>query len=124
MIKNAKYFDVHDEDITPEIYTLLFCGAFVELQGNDIYYRIRPLGGKDSDGRWHPYDKTEYTPSSEEQFLKRLGRGPKNCYHNFEAMKNLCETPCTCAFAIKQFKEWLVERGVTKDDALFVKIWW
>lgn len=124
MIENAKYFDVHDKDVTPEIYSLLFCDAFVELTGNDTYYRILPLGSEFSEDGWKTREKTECTPSSEERFSKRLKRGPKNCYHNFEAMRNLCENPCTCEYAVQHFKEWLTERGVTKNDVLFVKIWW
>lgn len=73
-MENAKYFDVHDKDITPEIYTLLFCDAFVELVGNDMYYRIYPFGNDFSDG-WKNYPKIEYTLSSEEQFDERLKRG-------------------------------------------------
>lgn len=125
MIKSAKTFDIHDKDITPEIYTLLFCDAFVELQGNDMWYQIHPLASDDGwhDG-WEIYPKTEYSPSAEEKFTERLKRGWHNCFHTKEDMKRLCENPCTCAEAIIKFKEWLTNQGVTKEDDLFVKLWW
>lgn len=125
MMKSAKYFDIHDKDVTPEIYTLLFCDAFVALTGNDTYYRIRPFGDEDGYSKeWENYPATKYTPSSEEQFKERLKRGYRNCYHDEQKMKYLVENPCSCEFALSHFKKWLLDKGVTKEDALFVKIWW
>jgi hypothetical protein len=123
-MNDAKCFDIHDRDITPEIYTLLFCDAFVELAGNDQWYKIHPFGDEYDDDDWKIYPATEYQKSAEEQFSIRLRRGWKNCYHNEEAMKNLYENPCTCQEAIDNFKKWLIERDVTKNTQLFVKLWW
>lgn len=131
-MKTAKYFDIHDEDVTPEIYTLLFCDAFVELQGNDMWYKITPFGYYclerdevyDEDGGWQDYKESKYQKSSNEQYQNRLKRGWHNCYHDTEAMKNLCENPITCEEALKRFKQWLIDKGVTPKDTLFVKIWW
>jgi hypothetical protein len=131
-METAKYFDVHDKDITPAIYTLLFCGAFVEIDGNDKWYEIHPM--EDNSGwhdGWEDYDngsqvirgQTEHYSSSRE-FKERIAQGWNNCYHDEEAMKKFCNQPCTCAEAIAEFKQWLAAKGVKGDDMLFVKIWW
>jgi hypothetical protein len=125
MVKATKAFNIHDEDVTPEIYTLLFCGAFVEIMGNDMWYMINPFANKDGwNDEWEVYNATEYQKSAEEKFSEKLKRGWHNCYHDMEAMKHLCENPCTCAEAITKFKAWLSGQGVTGEDDLFVKIWW
>lgn len=126
-MKNAKYFDITDENITPAIYILLFCNAYVELTGNDTWYRIYPLGksyfnGGEYDSAWEPYS-SEYH-DTEKCFQKHIKRGYKNCYYDEDKMKSFIENPCTCAEAVEHFKKWLIDQGVSKEDALFVKIWW
>lgn len=123
-MKTAKCFDIHDKDITPEIYILLFCGAFVELTGNDTWYKIDPFPNEDSDDGWVSYDSSAYTKSSQQQFSEYLNRGYRNCFHNSEKMKEFYFNPCSCEEAIVRFKSFLTSKGVTKDDILFVKIWW
>jgi len=121
-MKNAKCFDIHDKDITPEIYTLLFSDAYVELTGNDTWYKIKPFGDEWSVEGWKPHEN-EYH-NIEKCFKDRVSRGYNNCYHDKERMKQFCENPCTCAEAVEHFKQWLTKQGVVKEDTLFVKIWW
>jgi len=80
-MENAKYFDVHDTDITPEIYTLLFCGAFVEVTGNDTTYLINPF-------EWENYPTSDWRKSAEESFASRLERGYQNCYFNSNSISS------------------------------------
>lgn len=128
IMKNSKCFDIHDKDVTPEIYILLFSEAFVEIVQNDMWYKINPFGFPgdlpDEDDSWKIYPATGYVRGAEGQFQKQIERGPDHCYHDNDAMKNLCENPSTCAEALNRFKAWLTERGVTNNDTLFVKIWW
>ena len=121
-MNDCKCFDIHDVDVTPAIYILLFSGAYVELTGNDTWYKISPFGdGGLEDGwnlckeKWHDTEKC---------FKERVDRGYQNCYHDTQQMKNFCENPCTCEEAVKQFKQWLINKGLTNEDKLFVKIWW
>lgn len=122
-MRTAKIFDVHDKNISPAIYTLLFSDAYVEITGNDNWYQIFPFG--DAEGfqdEWQNFESENW--SSEELFRDRIKRGYKNCYFDEEKMKQFIENPCTCAEAVEEFKAWLTEQGVTKEDELFVKIWW
>ena len=115
-MKTVKYFDVLDKDITPEIYTLLFCGAFVCIEGNDKNYNIDPFEWVNE----YEYDKDIF----EKKFKARLDRGYQNCYHNQEKMKDLCENPISCKEALDNFIEWLKERNVAPHEHLIVAIWW
>ena len=121
-MKTAKYFDVHDKEVTPEIYTLLFSGAYVELTGNDQWYKITPFGDGDEDSEWKPYS-SEYH-DTEKAFKEYLKRGYRNCYYSQERMKKFWDNPCSCEEAVEHFKKWLKEHGVSENTDLFVKIWW
>lgn len=116
-MNTAKIFDIHDENVTPEIYILLFCNAYVEIRQNDAWYEISPFGNEYSD-EWQSDD------DAEKCFADDIKDGYHNCYYDKEKMKQFCENPCTCAEAVKKFKNWLAEQGVTKDDRLLVTIWW
>ena len=110
-MKTAKYFDVHDHDVTPEIYTLLFSDCIVEMHGNDQWYKLPELE-----------EIEDYV--SDESFSERLARGWNNCYFDEEKMKALCDNPITGQEAVKRFVRWLKDRGVTNEDTVFVQIWW
>lgn len=107
-LKTVNFFDVHDRDVTPIIYTLMFCE---ELQGNDLTYTIDP---------WEMEDN-EY---GRKAWQERLEQGSSNCYFDRDAMKKFCDKPCTYAEAITHFQEWLKERGVKDGEEIQVKIWW
>jgi hypothetical protein len=117
-LNSAKYFDIYDKDVTPEIYTLLFSGELKELTGNDTWYSINPFKRK------LRTESKSYSKSSEEVFKAQLERGWNNTYPDQTAMRHLCENPITCEEALNRFKQWLTERGVTPEDKLFVAIWW
>ncbi len=121
-MKTAKYFEIHDKDVTPEIYILLFCDAFVTLTGNDTWYKITPFGDGEFEDGWNQHI-SEYH-DTEKCFKQYLERGYKNCYYDEPRMKNFCENPCTCAEAVRHCKKWLNNKGVTAKDTLFVKIYW
>lgn len=121
-MKNAKCFDIHDTDVTPAIYNLLFSDAYVELTGNDTWYKISPFGDGGFEDGWKPH-KTDWN-DTEKSFKDRINRGYKNCYYDTARMKEFYENPCSCEEAVKQFKQWLIDKGVTNEDKLFVKIWW
>lgn len=119
----AKCFDIHDKGIAPEIYCLLHCGAFIELKGNDTWYKISPFGDKDWDwedgdaedfgvGGWKNYDETEFAKSSEDRFREFANR------------RGQCLTKKTCAEALVKFEKFLKKNGITREDNVFVKIWW
>jgi len=116
----AKYFDVHDKDITPEIYTLLFAGIVAEIKGNDLAYDI---------SRWVDPEYIEELEGGEpdyfvEDWENRIKRGIDNCYYDKGAMKKFIENPCSVTEAIKKLLEWLKEKGVKEGDTLLVYIWW
>ena len=117
----AKYFDVHDKDVTPAIYTLLFSGVVAEIKGNDLVYDI---------SYWvEPDFREEIDEQTEDDYWvqdweKRIGRGSSNCYHDKEAMVKFIANPCSVLEAVEEFLQWLKEKGVEEDETLLVKIWW
>lgn len=108
-LKTVNFLDVHDKDITPAIYTLLF--SIVELEGNDMTYEI------------HPFDY-EITEEMEQAWKDRLARGYKNCYFDEAEMKKFIENPMSLQEAIDHFQAWLIERGVEVGESVQAKIWW
>ncbi len=108
-IRRLPFVDVHQKDITPAIYQLLFSQ---ELSANDVCYKRTVF-------EWD--DHNEYM---EREFKERNDRGWQNCYHNSQAMKSFIENPCTYKQALQEFKQWLLDRGVTKDEDVIIKIWW
>jgi hypothetical protein len=108
-----KSFNVHDEDVTAIIYTLMFTQ---ECKGNDCWYEFYP-----SEWVTDEDDENEYM---QKQWEARLARGWGNCYHTKEEMKKLVENPCTYKEAVKHFVEWLKAKGWTEDEPVHVKIWW
>ena len=116
-MKNAKYIDVHDKDVTPGIYMLLFSGIVCELQGNDMTYNIsmflEDFEGYAEPGEW-----------ATKAWADRLKRGPSNCYYDHERMKAYCENPQTCKEVMHEFRDWLLAKGATADDTIIASIWW
>ena len=118
-MKTAKYFDVHDKDVTPAIYTLLFSDIIVEKFANDQWYC---LIGLEADGGW-----TGEEDFANKLWKKRLERNHANAYHDREAMKRFLENPCSFKEAIDELINWLKERGVdtsNEEERVFVKVWW
>lgn len=114
-MKTAKCFDVNDKEVTPEIYVLLFSGAYVELTGTDQWYKINPW-------EWTPYSSEYY--DTEKAFKNELERGCRNGYYSPERVKAVYDNPCSCEEAVEHFKKWLKEHGVSENTDLFVRIWW
>lgn len=108
-IERRALIDVHQPDLTPAIYQLLFTE---EIKGNDLIYELRP---------WDNEGVPEY---EDRVWAERLARGPHNCFHDDEAMKKFCDNPCTYQEAQAEFKAWLLERGVKEDEEILAKIWW
>ena len=100
-------FDINDKDVTPIIYTLLFCW---KITGNDMSYDI------------YPYELGE-NYITEEDWKEQLARGWQNTYHDREAMKKMIENPPTLKAAIKHFHKWLKEKDF-RGDVVVVKICW
>ena len=120
-MKTAKYFDVYDKDVTPAIHAVLFSDIIVEKYANDQWYGIQ---GMEEDGGWEGMTKEEFK-WAEDLWQKRLKRESNGGYHDKGAMKKFLENPCTALEAVLGFIEWLKERGVdTKEDIVFVKVWW
>jgi len=124
-MKLVKYFDIHDKEVTPVVYTLFF--ALVESKGNDIVYQQYveswcPEMGEGED--CEPWDDDCYR-GLEKLYEEHIGRGWNNCFHDSAAMKAFYENPPPIKEAIAQCWEWLKKQGITKDDEFFcVKLWW
>lgn len=120
--------DVHDENITPAIYSLLFSGILVELEGNDRWYEIDMENVSNTffndalakNKQW----AVDQDKQLKEMWDKRIARGYNNCYRNNKRMKEFIENPCTYQEAIKEFETYLIENGVGDDESILVSIWW
>lgn len=122
MIKKQTIIDVHDREVTPIIYTLLF--AIVEINGNDQYYDIYPSELQAyADGTEDPEEQGD-RDYLEEAWKERLSRGASNCYHNHEAMVQMIANPPTIKEAIKHFIQWLKDQNIDPEEPLLAKIWW
>lgn len=106
--------DVHDKDLTPEIYQLLF--TIIECKGNDLHYELMV---------WpDDWDENDYSDEFwKKRWEKTIARGPNNCYHNHEAMKEFCANPSKITDAVINFRKWLNEKGVD-NEPIIVKLWW
>lgn len=107
-IKRLPVIDVQYDDITPAIYELLFC---TEIGANDCYHKINI---------WDYDEKSEFP----DFWKERLARGPNNCYRNHKDMVKFHKNPCTYGAAVKEFKQWLLDRGVEEGEKIIAKIWW
>jgi hypothetical protein len=121
-MKTAKFFDVHDEDVTPEIYQLLFSDAIVELTGNDAVYCISYIGAYLNNPE--DYIGAYWSERKEKLWEERNSRGWQNCYFDEESMKAYISAPNDGPTSVKNFFHWLKEKGVEQGDDLLVKIWW
>lgn len=121
---NAKYFDVYDKDITPEIYTLLFAGIIAEVKGNDLVYDISHWLDPDHFKELKEEEEDGGANYFVEDWEDRIKRGCNNGFKDKKAMKKFIANPCSVFQAIEKFLEWLKEKGAKEGDALLVKIWW
>ena len=122
-MKAAKCFDVYDDNITAEIYTLLFSDTIVELTSNDTWYNLRNFYQHDHDF----IDSDEWTSHLQKLWEVRLARGWRNCFKNGKGereMESYIKNPNRFVVARYNFKLWLKEQGVVEGEDLFVKIWW
>lgn len=121
-MKDVKFFDIHDEDVTAEIYQLLFSDALVELTGNDtvydISYIVMYLDNPED------YLGCYWSDRNESRLQERNARAPLNCYFDEKSMEEYVSSPNDGLTSVKNFFQWLKDKGVKKGDDLFVKIWW
>lgn len=121
-MKLVKYFDIHDKEVTPVVYTLFF--ALQELKGNDMVYTCYIEAWNTDDAPRQRWSDDHYNQLNE-FYQERLDRGPENCFHNRESMSEFHKNPPAIQEAMKQCWTWLKEQGITEDDeTFFVKIWW
>jgi hypothetical protein len=127
-MKTKLTLDVHDKDISPAIYSLLFSGILVELMGNDMWYEISMESVDNTywndavrEGKQWAIDQAE---KIKQMWQKILDRGSSNCYHDTKKMEEFIENPCTYQEALNELKTFLIKNGVGEDDEFLVKIWW
>jgi hypothetical protein len=121
-VKLRPAFDIHDRDVTPVVYHLMFALTHFDMKGNDVWYEITPDQLADILG-----DEDGWSKDTEDFFVARLPR-KNTCYFDPKQVDELLKRPKlpTLKEAILEYNEWLKERGVDPDDeaGVLVKVWW
>jgi hypothetical protein len=115
-MKKHWYFDIHDPEVTPAVYHLLW--AVIYETPNDLIHEVW----------WERFvDAIEFGDNQRKQYNERISHPDSYCYsggkEQLEAFK--AKTPPTFEEAIEEYRLWLEARGVDAlHEPVLVKMWW
>jgi hypothetical protein len=115
-MERKPFFDVHDRDVPPVVYHLIF--SFVYPTPNDEIHLIGPD---------HLSLLLENVERTRETFDGRMRHPGNNCYTcdsaALAALKARSRRP-TLEEAVEEYKRWLVEKNVEPSEEVLVSVWW
>ena len=112
-MQRKPYFDVHDQDVPPVVYHLIF--SFVYPTPNDQIHLIGPD---------HLSLVFENVETTRETFHGRMRHPGNNCYTGNPAALTARSQKPTLEEAVEEYKRWLVEKNVEPNEEVLISVWW